>query len=288
MPLKFGTCSWNYDSWAGLVYDEPQPRSVDYLAEYARKYRMVEVDSWFYKIPAIREVEEYAAAVDVDFEFIIKAPQDITLTHMRGDTEPNPAFLSPELFSHFLERLEPIKGQAGAIILEFEYLNRQKMPNREIFIEKLRAFLGQIPRDIPIALEPRNGPYLDEMWFSFLAEAGVSHVFSEKQFMPPITELYGRHGRLLNDPVVIRLLGGDRKVIEEATGGRWDRIVDPKPQLPRIAAMVSDLVSSGHEVRVDVNNHYEGSAPESIERLKGFLLVPQGAGGPSQPNLPEM
>ncbi|MHB0929442.1 MAG: DUF72 domain-containing protein [Candidatus Nanopelagicales bacterium] len=272
MPLHIGTCSWNYDSWVGLVYDQPEPRSVDYLAAYAKRYRMVEVDSWFYKIPTIREVEEYAAAVDPGFSFVVKAPQDITLTHKRGGMEPNPAFLSTELFGHFLEGLAPIKGQVGAIILEFEYLNRQKMAGQRAFIDALRAFLDRVPRDIPIALEPRNGPYLDEAWFSFLAESKVSHVFSEKQFMPLIVELYARYSRLLNELVIIRLLGGDRKKIEEASGGRWDKIIDPKPELPRIADMVSDLVASGREVRVDVNNHYEGSAPESIERLKGFLL----------------
>ncbi len=272
MPLHIGTCSWNYDSWVGLVYDQPEPRSVDYLAQYAKRYRMVEVDSWFYKLPTIREVEEYAAAVDSGFSFVVKAPQDITLTHKRGGMEPNPAFLSPELFGHFLERLEPIKAQVGAIILEFEYLNRQKMAGQQVFIDRLRGFLDRLPRDIPIALEPRNGPYLDETWFAFLAEAEVSQVFSEKLYMPPVAELYERYATLLGERVVIRLLGGDRKAIEEASGGRWDRIIDPKPELPRIAAMVSELAASGREVYVDVNNHYEGSAPESIERLKGFLL----------------
>ena len=52
----------------------------------------------------------------------------------------------------------------------------------------------------------------------------------------------------------------------------WVGLVCDQPELPQIAAMVSDLIASGREVRVDVNNHYEGSAPESIERLKGFLL----------------
>jgi len=273
MPLHIGTCSWNYDSWVGLVYDQPELRSVDYLAQYAKRYRMVEVDSWFYKIPSLREVEEYAAAVDSGFRFVVKVPQDITLTHKRGGIEPNPAFLSAELFSHFLERLEPIQAQIGAIILEFEHLSRQKMADQQIFIEKLQGFLDRIPRDIAIALEPRNGQYLNEEWFSFLAKAKVSHVFSEKLYMPPITELFARYVGLLGDRVVISLLGGDRKAIEEASGGRWDRIIDPKPQLPGIAAMVSSLAASGREVHVDVNNHYEGSAPKSIERLKGFLLT---------------
>jgi len=90
--------------------------------------------------------------------------------------------------------------------------------------------------------------------------------------MPPVVELYGHYGHLLNKRVVIRLLGGDRKTIEEASGEQWNKIIDSKPQLPAIATMISDLVSSGREVHVDVNNHYEGSAPETIERLKGFLL----------------
>ena len=272
MLLKIGTCSWNYDSWVGLVYDHPKPRAVDYLAEYAKHYRMVEVDSWFYKMPTIREVEEYSAAVDSEFTFIVKAPRDITLTHQRENAAPNPAFLSTELFNHFLDSLTPMRSQVGAIILEFEYLNRQKMPNQKTFIEKLEIFLDQVPHHIPIAIETRNGAYLDENWFKFLAHSDASHVFSDKQFMPPITELYQRYGDLLSIRTIIRLLGNDRKAIEETSGGRWDKIIDPKPQLRDIAFMVSDLVSTIHEVYVDVNNHYEGSAPETIERFKGFLL----------------
>lgn len=273
MPLSIGTCSWNYDSWVGLVYDEPHQRSVDYLAEYAKRYRMVEIDSWFYRVPPKREVEEYAAAVDPDFKFICKAPRDITLTHLSSNvSEPNPAFLSPELFGHFLESVEPLHHQISAIIFEFEYLNKLKMSGQAAFIDALGGFLTKIPRDIPIAIEPRNGPYLDETWFSFLSSSGASHVFSEKIYMPPITDLYERFGHLLGDMTIIRLLGGDRKTIEEASGGQWNKIIDPKPQLPAIASMILDLQTSGREVHVDVNNHFEGSAPESIERLKGFLL----------------
>jgi hypothetical protein len=46
-----------------------------------------------------------------------------------------------------------------------------------------------------------------------------------------------------------------------------------KPGLPRIAAMVSDLVASGRKVCLNVNKHYEGSAIETIKRIKGFLQL---------------
>lgn len=39
---------------------------------------------------------------------------------------------------------------------------------------------------------------------------------------------------------IIRLLGGDRKAIEKASGGRLDKIIDPKPSVSAIVAMVLD------------------------------------------------
>jgi len=278
MAIKFGTCSWNYDSWVGLVYSEPRKRAADYLKEYAKTYDSAEVDSWFYKLPTRREAEEYAAAVPGDFTFTCKAPRDISLTHFRSDQESkNPAFLSVALYKQFLENLEPITGQLGAVILEFEYLNRKKMPSREAFMEQLQAFIAQAPKEIPLAIECRNGPWLDETWYAFLNRAGAAPVLSEKRFLPPVADLALANRGHFGQTVVVRLLGDDRQAIETRTQNRWNEIVDPKPQLPRIAAMLRDLASSGaylsgRSVLVNVNNHYEGSAPRSIERLKGFLL----------------
>ena len=46
--LHIGTCSWEYDSWRGLVYsDVPHP---NYLQQYAHKYDTVEVDQWFWSL----------------------------------------------------------------------------------------------------------------------------------------------------------------------------------------------------------------------------------------------
>ena len=35
-PVRVGTCSWKFESWAGLVYSAAN--GIDYLAEYARHY----------------------------------------------------------------------------------------------------------------------------------------------------------------------------------------------------------------------------------------------------------
>jgi uncharacterized protein YecE (DUF72 family) len=66
-PIRFGTCSWNYPSWVGLVYAEPQRRAAAYLRDYSEMYDTVEIDSWFYKIPDRDEVIDYLAQVPENF-----------------------------------------------------------------------------------------------------------------------------------------------------------------------------------------------------------------------------
>jgi uncharacterized protein YecE (DUF72 family) len=89
--------------------------------------------------------------------------------------------------------------------------------------------------------------------------------------MPHIYEVYERFSDLLSGQAVIRLLGGDRESIEKETGKEWDSLARPREDLDEIAAMASDMASGGMTVTVNVNNHFEGSAPLTIRRLKSFL-----------------
>ncbi len=74
------------------------------------------------------------------------------------------------------------------------------------------------------------------------------------------------------ETAVVRLHGPDRAAIEEATKKKWDRIAAPKEEeLDRIVGMIRTLVGSGVDVYLNVNNHYEGSAPLTIERIRERL-----------------
>jgi uncharacterized protein YecE (DUF72 family) len=92
--------------------------------------------------------------------------------------------------------------------------------------------------------------------------------------MPSIIELYKRWRERIaaHKTIVIRLHGGDRKGMEKITGKRWDKIVEPKDdELSDVADIVQDLAGRGSDIYVNVNNHYEGCAPLTIERLRGYL-----------------
>jgi hypothetical protein len=65
---------------------------------------------------------------------------------------------------------------------------------------------------------------------------------------------------------VFRLLGGNRKEIEDRSGQIWNKIIDQKP-IQSVGGTVGYIIESGKKVIINVNNHFEGSAPISIERL---------------------
>ncbi|MBN1525521.1 MAG: DUF72 domain-containing protein [Spirochaetales bacterium] len=267
MSLKIGTCSWNYDSWAGLVYKSKAARSADYLKQYSELYSTAEIDSWFYHIPAAEEVLEYKNNVGNGFSFTCKAPQTLTLTHLRKKENPaNLDFLSNEYFALFANAISPLVPQIDAVMLQFEYLNKQKMPSLQEFCKKLNEFRHQIPLAIPIAAEIRNGNYIKEEYFQFLKESGIIPVLVEKQYMPPVTQVFETFEEFIGEKVIFRLLGGDRREIEQITGDAWDTVVLPKQSTVEIAKLVK-RISKGRQVIVNVNNHFEGSAPHSINTM---------------------
>jgi uncharacterized protein YecE (DUF72 family) len=277
--LRVGTCSWKYPSWEGLVYS--RSAGIDYLAEYSRRYSSVEVDQWFWTLPEPKIAAEYAAATPDDFRFTIKLPNALTLTHFykkKGETEPrpNPQFLSAALFEDVLSRLEPMREKIGMLLLQFEYLNKQKMASQGEFLARLGDFFDAIPRTLPCAIEPRNPHWLDQRYFDFLSMRELCHVFLQGYYMPPIIETYRRFGGLLRGAAVVRLHGPDREGIEQATGESWNRIVAAKDdELAAIVDMIRDMRHRSLTVYLNVNNHYEGSAPLTIERLWGKGL-PKG------------
>ncbi|MBN2364666.1 MAG: DUF72 domain-containing protein [Calditrichaeota bacterium] len=286
--LRIGTCSWKYNSWHGLVYSEPKPQN--HLAEYSQKYNTVEIDQWFWSLfgvekvalPSPSTVREYVDSVLENFRFTVKIPNSITLTHYyrKKKTDPlveNPHFLSLPLFSDFLHLISPMKEKLGPLMFQFEYLNKHKMPNQDTFMEKFEKFLEQTDPDFQYAVEIRNPNYLNRSYFEFLRNLGISHVFLQGYYMPSVVSIYKKFENLLSDSVVIRLHGPDRSNIEDLSGGSWDRILEPKDiELKQIADIVRDLLDRKMEVYLNVNNHYEGSAPLSIRRLEKFL-----AGGSS-------
>jgi len=277
--LRIGTCSWKYPSWKGLVYS--RATGIDYLAEYATRYDTVEVDQWFWALPEPETAAQYASVTPADFRFTVKLPNMLSLTHhykKQGETSlrPNPEFLSVPLFRDVLARLEPLHSKIGMLMLQFEYLNKEKMSSQAAFLAHVSAFVSAVPRTLPLAIEPRNPHWIDQRYFEFLAEKGLSHVFLQGYYMPSMFETWKRYGKLVRGAVAVRLHGPDREGMERETGKSWDRIIAPKDEeLARLVEMMRDMRDRSLTVYLNINNHYEGSAPRTIQRLRERSVTSQ-------------
>ncbi len=266
------------------MYDpDRRYRPHDYLADYAKHFRTVEIDQWFWslfaggaKLPNPDDVRRYAESIPEDFRFTVKAPNAITLTHSyakaRGAGEPNARFLSLDLLNRFLEVLGPMHATLGPVLFQFEYLSKQKMPSRQAFIDALGAFLDQAPTGFQYAVETRNPNYLQQDFLDLLRSRGVALVLVEGYYMPPIREVADRLDIHTASFAMPRLLGPDRAKIEERTGGQWNEIVEPKDDgLSATAEILRQSLRRDVDTYVNVNNHYEGCAPLTIQRLLKIL-----------------
>ncbi len=287
--LRVGTCSWKYDTWKGLLYEEETTyHRDDYLVDYSKHLNTVEVDQWFWSLfpggPSLPErdtAETYATSVPRDFVFTVKAPNSITLTHFYARqpkqyaefaNRPNDLFLSSDLLKQFLDRLEPLKDRLGPVMFQFEYLNKKKMSSRNDFLDRLGKFFDEAPAGFQYAIETRNPNYLSDEYFQFLRDRGLAHVFLDGYYMPPIGEIFRKYDTATAGYSVVRLHGPDRQGIEKRTKKIWNKVVEPRET--GIQSAVEIVKQNAHKeitTYLNVNNHYEGSAPLTIERFMDAL-----------------
>jgi uncharacterized protein YecE (DUF72 family) len=270
-PL-FGTCSFIYPSWKHLLYSEDVGN--DYLSQYAQHYNMVEIDRWFWSLgkqsaglPDKNTVLYYDRATPIDFTFTIKCPNALTLPFYPGTSEKNPYFLDPQLMKAFIDAINPIREKTGLLMFQFGYLNRTMIENQQQFLDSLETFFSSLPPNLPYGIELRNNSFINGTWFEFLREYSLIPVLLSGYWMDDLVATIERYQSLFGPIISLRLHGEDRKAIEKESDGRWDSIVwDRKRDIHSIAHTISHLIDN-HRVLVAVNNHFEGSAPLTIERL---------------------
>ena len=284
--IRFGTCSWKYESWKGLIY--PETEKFNYLKEYSNHFNTVEIDQWFWSLyapskvilPQKKIVNEYKNSVHEDFLFTIKVPNSITLTHFyrknkSEDLIKNPFFLSIDLFSQFLGAIDPLLNQVGCLIFQFEYLNKDKIAYQKLFEDSLYDFMAKVSDlQLPIGVEIRNPNYLNKNYFELLEQLKIIPVMLEGYYMPSVVETCNKYLTESNGCAVFRLHGPDRAGIEKMSNEKWDRIyIDRTQELEKLGKLFKDMLSRKNDLFINVNNHFEGSAPLTIQKLKKSFKV---------------
>src|SRR5437868_5750597 len=127
MNLYVGTSGYSYKEWKGTFYPEDMPEK-QMLRFYGERFRSVEINNTFYRMPKESVLEGWAAEVPENFKFVIKAPQRITHIQRLKDASDSVTYL--------LKVTAVLKQRLGPLLFQLPpYLKKD--------LERLREFLAQ-------------------------------------------------------------------------------------------------------------------------------------------------
>jgi uncharacterized protein YecE (DUF72 family) len=254
--LKIGTSAFTAEGWVGSFYPAGmQPR--DFLSYYATQFNVVELDNTFYRTPAISTVEGWNMKTPPGFIFAAKVPQVITHDKVLVDCEDD--------LSHFLDTMSVLGDKLGPLLFQFGYFNRKAFKTQAEFLERLKPFLGKLPKDFKFALEIRNKAWLDVQFTDLLRKHGVALALIDQSWMPRPWEIKEPIDLATTNWTYVRWLG-DRKGIEEKTK-TWDKIIiDRKNDLEDWVDVLKRMVNTKKILKIFAfaNNHYAGHGPATV------------------------
>ncbi len=285
--VRFGTSTWNYPGWRGLVYHHdygPKGAPAKMLEEYATfpLFRTVGIDSTYYGPPTEAVLRSYAEHLPPGFPVVSKVWSQLTIHTFTKAQDParagktNVDFLNPDLFVE--EIYQPYQrhfaDNAGPFVFEFQTLARSSGIGPEHFATRLDEFFSALPREGQFAVEIRNDEFLTPMYFAVLREHGVAHVFNSWTRMPPIGHQLELPGAITGPFIVARALLRPGRTYDEAVDAfsPYDRIREPNLKLRRdLVRLVEAAVKTRIPAYLLVNNRAEGSAPLTIAAVAEML-----------------
>jgi uncharacterized protein YecE (DUF72 family) len=152
MNLYVGTSGYAYKEWKGTFYpsDLSEKRMLHY---YGERFRTVEINNTFYRMPKASVLEAWAGQVPAEFRFVLKASQRITHVQRLKDADDSVSYL--------FDVAGALKERLGALLFQLP-------PNLRKDTPRLRDFLALLPPQRRAALEFRHPSWFDEEVFGVL------------------------------------------------------------------------------------------------------------------------
>lgn len=165
MKILAGTSGFAFKEWKGAFYPK-ELKDDGMLSFYATRFPAVEINNTFYRLPREKVLLDWAAQVPDQFTFAIKASQRIT-HHARLKPE------AAELVEYLLKTTSVLGGRMGPILFQLP-------PNLKKDLDRLRRFLGELPRDRRFTMEFRHESWFDDEILDALREHDVALCVSEQ------------------------------------------------------------------------------------------------------------
>ncbi len=261
--LHIGTSGYSYQDWKGPFYGEAC-KNEDMLPSYAARFRTVELNFSYYRLPAAKQLAvlaQRATEARKDFLFSIKAHR--TMTH-----EISTAW--QEDTQRFVEAVQPLceGGHLGAVLLQFPHSFHYTVENRR-HLDRLLIALDALP----CACEFRSQEWLGNSVYEGLRARNVALVAVDepdlKGLLPPVVVPTSEIG-------YIRFHGRNRDNWWRGdNASRYDYLYN-RDELREWVPRLKTFAESARQVFVYFNNHWEGQAPKNAEQFADLVVETEG------------
>ncbi len=290
-----GTCSWTDPTLlrSGRFYPASAKSAEARLRFYASQFRLVEVDSTYYSLPAEQTAVLWAQRTGPDFLFDVKAfrlftthpaplaalPRDILESLPPALREKAslyqrdlPGAVTDELWRRFESALLPLDsaGKLGTVLFQFPPWYFPGSEQRQYILscqERLRQYR--------IAVEFRNGAWVSEKnrerTFAFLREHNLPYVCVDepqgfKSSVPPVIEA-------TSDISLIRFHGRNRLTWEKprlSTTERFNYLYN-EDELREWVPGIRQLAEKTRQCHVLFNNCHEDKGVANARQMRLLL-----------------
>ena len=181
MDLFAGTSGFSYKEWKGKFYPADLPSS-EWLRFYAERFRTVEINNTFYRMPKKEVLAGWAGQVPEGFRFVVKASQRITHFKRLKDVEAETSYL--------FDNLRAMGDRLGPVLVQLP-------PNLPKDTVRLDAFLAAVPDGFDLAFEFRNPSWHGNDVLDRLRARGFALAIVDDEELPdPPIVATGRWGYL--------------------------------------------------------------------------------------------
>ena len=156
--IHVGTSGYNYPEWRGSFYPERFP-AKNMFAFYAERFRTVEINATFYRMPTPKTTAAWAEQAPPGFTYALKAPQRITHHQRLKDCEDSVKF--------FCESARLLGAHLGPLLFQLP-------PNLKCDLARFETFLQILPTDLRSAFEFRHESWLVDDVYRLLERHGVA------------------------------------------------------------------------------------------------------------------
>jgi len=262
--IRIGSCAWSFDEWRGALYPEDWPPNR-WLEFYARHLPAVEIDSTFYSAPAEATTRRWMEMTPSHFRFTCKLPREITHERRLRDCRAE--------LTAFLRAMEPLAPKLRVVLIQ---LPSSYAPKEEK--TAFRDFVAQLSTDFRFAIEFRHVGWHRPHIIRLFEKRRLCWVWSDTSPLNERNQAPFEFQPLTTDFLYLRLLG-DAQTRHDEKGERVHRygklLWKREAALDSWALRIQRHIDEVRSVWTFVNNHYEGFAPETCQRLAqrlGFEL----------------